>query len=61
MTRVLKKKVYPDVSEEGVLCQGGEEDCKHLFFEGSFAYTIWATQGITSVDVIYEMNFWDSI
>ena len=57
MIRVLRKKMYPDASDECVLCRGGEEDCEHLFFYCPFARTIWATQGISLSDAIYKMNF----
>ena len=39
----------------------GGEYCKHLFFQCPFAHTIWASQVITSIEAIYETNFWDSI
>ena len=51
------EKMYPDVSEECVLCQEEEEDCKHLFFQSPFAHTIWASQGIALAGAIYETNF----
>ena len=35
----------------------GEKDCNRLFFQCPFARTIWAIQGKTSVDAIYEMSF----
>ena len=57
MTRVLRKELYPDASDKCVLCRGGEEVCKHLFFHCPFAHTIWATHGIMSADAIYEINF----
>ena len=54
------KKMYPDALDECILCLRAE-DYKHLFFKCPFARTLWATQGITYVDAIYEINFWVSL
>ena len=56
MTRVLRKKIYPDILADYVLCSGCEEDCTHLF-----ACTMWVTQGIPPVDATPKVTFWDSI
>ena len=38
MTRVLWKKIYADASDKCVLCRGGEEDCKHLYFSHNIGH-----------------------
>ena len=53
--------MYLNASAECVLCREGKDDYKHLFFLCPFAYTIWASQDIITVEAIYETNFWDSI
>ena len=57
-TRVFWKKMYPDASDEFILCREGAEDCKHLFFHSPFACTIWDTQGAEPVEAIHEISFW---
>ena len=57
MTRVLRKKMYLEESEDCVVCSKGEEDCKHLFFQCPMAHVIGVTQGIPWVDATCEKVF----
>lgn len=61
MTRSVRQGIHPEEDATCVLCEGGREDCSHLFFECPVAREVWTAEGCARVDPSSETTFWTSL
>ena len=61
MTRVVRQHMLPNTSVSCPLCDGGPEDCSHLFFLCPLAQAAWRVAAVVHLSVTSEEAFWSSL
>ena len=61
MTRTLRQRMYPDSPVSCPLCNGGAEDCGHLFFQCPLAQETWQSVNVDSLGITSIEAFWASL
>ena len=61
MTRAVRQRMLPDTLGSFPLCDGGAEDCSHLFFQCPLAQEAWRVATVVRLSVTSEEAFWSSL
>ena len=61
MTRTLRQRMYPDSPVNYPLCNGGAEDCDHLFFQCPLTQETWQSVNVDRLGITSTEAFWASL